>query len=217
MYQDPRKLIRFALFGILIIGIILYVITYFTSTRTVKIAAKNITSFSLNEKDDMGTAKKNPPSKTSVRLKKGRAYTLSYIGRSGYDNGMTAITPTTTTITINPDYSTEKSDKMLDAEISAINGVITKSGTSIDTLYTIQRGILSHFGEWYFTTLKYRGSPDDESSDTLVVGLQKKQGKWVTILPPDIIFTTAAYPDAPRDFINAANAYQNTHITPVGE
>lgn len=214
MYQDRRKLIWYAIFGVLLISIIGYTVSYFGSTRTVAVTSKNITSFSIGEQDKKAS-KQLAATKQSVRVKKGKTYTLSYVGKSGYANGSTTVTPSTTTVAINPDYSAEKLSGILTTDIAAINTAITSSGTSIDTLYTIQKGTLSNFGAWYFTTLTYNGSKEDASSDTLIVGLQKKQGVWTVVLTPDIIFTTAAYPDVSRDFIDAANAYQNSHIIPV--
>lgn len=216
MIQGRGKLIRYVIFGVLIMGIIGYVVTYFASTRAVAVVSKNITTFSVGEQSAKA-GKQIAASKKSVRVKKGKTYTLNYVGTSGYANGKVTISPTTDSVTIDPDYSAEKLNTMLDTDLTSINAAITASGTSIDTLYTIQRGTLSHFGEWYFTTLTYNGSADDESSDTLVVGLQKKQGTWTVILSPDIIFTTAAYPKVARDFINTANTYQSIHVIPVEE
>lgn len=200
-----------------LVGVIAYTINYFTSTRTVSISTKNTASFNVSEEGSNGVGKDSPATTKSVRIQKDKTYTVAYKGVSGYGNGTIVITPTTTTVTINPDFSSEKLTQMLDAEIGTINAVIAASGTNITTHYTIERGQLSHFGDWYFTTLKYIGSADDESSDTLVVGLQKKSGKWVTVLFPDIVFTTAAYPDVARDFIDYANEYHSARVTPVEE
>lgn len=216
MYQDRRKIIRFGIFAIVLVGVVMLSVSYFTSTRSVAITTKNVVSFSVSEQQGKPGKKITKPS-ASVRIKKGKTYIVSYTGTSGFATSTSIITPETTSVSIDPDYSAEKLGKMLDAEIGAINTAITASGTAIDTLYTIQRGTLSHFGEWYFTTLKYNGSTDDQSSDTLVVGLQKKQGTWTAVLTPDIIFTTAAYPDVSRDFINAGNDYHYLHVIPTEE
>lgn len=215
MYRNRRKLITRISVVVLLISIVAYGINYFASTRTVEISTKNTALFSVNEEGSNTVGEDTPATTKSVRIKKDKTYAVTYKGVSGYGNGTIVITPTTTTVTINPDYSYEKLTQMLDAEIGTINAVIAASGTNITTRYTIERGQLSHFGDWYFTTLKYNGSSDDDSSDTLVVGLQKKAGKWVTVLFPDIVFTTTAYPDVDRDFINAGNAYHDTYVTPV--
>lgn len=216
MYQDRRKFIHLGVLVIAIIGIASLVVSYFASTRTVAITTKNVVSFTVSEQQGKLGKKITSPT-ASVRIKKGKTYIVNYTGASGFATSTSIITPEATSVSINPDYSAEKLDKMLSAEIGTINTAITASGTAIDTLYTIQRGALSHFGEWYFTTLKYNGSTDDQSSDTLVVGLQKKQGVWTAVLTPDIIFTTAAYPDVSRDFINAGNDYHYLHVIPTEE
>ncbi len=217
MYTNRSKVIVRVASIVVMLGAIGFVINYFASTRSVAIDAKNTATFSIVEEGSDAIGKDTPASNSSVRVKNDKTYTVAYKGVAGYANGATTITPTTTTVTINPDYSDEKLSQMLDSEIVAINAAIVSSGTNITTLYTVDRGQLSHFGEWYFTTLTYTGSSDDESSDTLVVGLQKKSGKWVPVLPPDILFTTIAYPDVERSFINTANAYHDTRVSPTEE
>jgi len=214
MLQNHRRLVWYGIVGLLVLGVIGYTLTYFATTRVVAVSSKNIASFSVGEQNKKAS-KQMPASKKSVRIKKGETYIFNYIGASGYADGKMSASPTTNIVTINPDYSADTLNKMLGSDLAAINAAIASSGISIDTLYTIQKGTLSNFGNWYFTTLAYNGSKDDASSDTLVVGLQKKQGVWIVVLTPDIIFTTAAYPDVSRDFIDAANAYQNSHIIPV--
>lgn len=217
MYQNRRKLISRIIFFALLLGAIWLVINYFTSSKTVSIRATNITSLSLREEGSDKVIKELPGTATSVRVKKTKTYVLAFTAANEYASGATIIAPETKTVTINPDFSEAKLQQILDAEISSINNIITTSGTNISTLYTIDRGQLSHFGEWYFTTLTYKGPPDVEPSDTLVVGVLKKDGAWVAELLPNIIFTTADNPKVSREFIDAANAYQNKHVTPVEE
>ena len=69
MYQDRRKLIWYAIFGVLLISIIGYTVSYFGSTRTVAVTSKNITSFSIGEQDKKAS-KQLAATKQSVRVKK---------------------------------------------------------------------------------------------------------------------------------------------------
>lgn len=217
MYQNRNRLILGTIIIGVVVGVVGFTMYYFISTRSVSVHAKNVVSFSIAKQNTTKSGTEKSGSTKTIRLKKGKAYSLNFLGAEGYSSGNMAIIPDATSININPDYSAAKLAQMLESEIGAINSAILGSGTSINELYSVERGQLSHYGEWYFTTLKYKGSVDDESSDTLVVGLQKKQGSWIVMLSPGIIFTTADYPDTPREFIDAANAYQNNHVTPTEE
>lgn len=197
---------------------LIYTINYFSSSRVVTVSAKNINNLSLSsavsgDADD----KSYPGTTTRLRVKKDVSYRLIYTGANGYADGDVAVTPETQNITINPDYSAEKLHGMLTGDLPTIQSIIRTEYPSIDQLYVLDTGNLAHYGEWYFTTLTYKGSSDDESSDTLVVGLQKVDNTWKFTLTPNIVFTTHDYPDASRAFVDAANQYRSTHITASSE
>ena len=216
--MQRKTLRKWIILGILIcivLAIPIYVIHYYSSTRIIHLDVQNITSLRFDEGTKKG--KTYPANTTSVRINKNQTYSVVYTASAGYQSGTQNVETTDTVVTIRPDYSSSKLSELLDAEITAINAAIIDSGTNIETLYTINRGQLSNFGTWYFTTLTYKGSADDDNSDTLVVGLQKKNDTWVASLTPNIIFTTAAYPTVSRGFIEAANNYQKSAISPTAE
>lgn len=220
MPQIPlRKILLLVVFISVVLAVPLYIIYYFASTHVVRVTAHNITSYSVAETGNKNAGKSYTASPESIRLKKNTAYTITYTAAEGYADGSRAIDATTSAVTLRPDYSAAKLDALLDDEIDAINKVISQSGTTIDTLYAINRGQLLKNGAWYFTTLSYTysGSSNYGSRDTLVIGLQKKDGKWGVKLSPNIVFTTIQYPLVERDFINAANNYHLTHVTPTEE
>lgn len=217
MRRPSMKTFLLTLLVVIAIVIPIYTIHYFLSTRTVVIRATNITSFLVSTGKSSKGNKTYPATTTSIRINNDQEYTLTYLATSDYKNGTQTIHATDQTVTINPDYSTDKLNALLSPQLETINNTIRQISTVIDSLYTIDKGNLSNYGDWYFTTLTYKGSIDDENSDTLVVGLQKHNGTWVVTLPPDIIFTTVAYPNVSRDFINAANEYQKNNVTPREE
>lgn len=215
MRRPSLKTLLLIVLVVVAVTIPIYTIQYYASTRVVQVKAHNISQYKILESEDLGKGKTYSSDIVSVRVKKGHNYTIQYMATSGYQNGSQDLKSTDQTITISPDYSSDKLEQILNSEIGTINDVIARSGTNILNLYTIDRGMLSNYGNWYFTTLTYKGSSDDDSSDTLVVGLQKQKNSWVVVLRPDIIFTTAAYPDVSRDFINAANNYQKSRVIPT--
>lgn len=212
--QRKHPLIIIGIVTFFLIVAILYTVNYFSSSRTVSIHAIHIKSLTLTNPEKNGDKGKTyAATAKTIRVKKDTTYQLTYAGADGYTDGGVAITPETKTITITPDYSAEKLQSMLSAELSTIQGVIRAAYPTVDQVYTLNTGSLSHYGEWYFTTLTYKGSADDESSDTLVLGMQQSSGEWKLTLTPNIVFTTHDYPGVSRVFINAANQYRIDHVT----
>lgn len=210
-----RRITLISLLFVFAIGLFL-TIRFFVSTRIIPASTKNISSMSLVEVGN-NKGKNLPSTAKSIRVWNNRTYILSYTAVSGYANGSISITPSTTTVKINPDYSSEKITALLDEATPAIITALHTAAPTIDQYYTISKGTLMNWGNWYFTTLVYKGSSDDESSDTLVTGLQKINNEWKVVLFPDIIFTTSTHPDVSRSFIDAANKYRFNSVKPTAE
>ena len=95
--------------------------------------------------------------------------------------------------------------KQLQLEESTILGVLTTAYPKITTDYNIAEGKLYDKGEWYGTTLTYRGK-ENLSRDTLRVLMQKKQGLWVLrTTPPQILLSTVEFPDVPKSVLMQIN------------
>lgn len=216
--RSKRFFVIIGIAAFFIVAGLIYTINYFSSSRIVTVSATHISALTLAESNTNNTKGRSyPAATTQLRVKKETNYQLSYMGVSDYANGYVTITPETQNITINPDYSAEKLHSILTSELPTIQSIIRTEYPTVDQLYTLNTGNLAHYGEWYFTTLTYKGSFDDESSDTLVVGLQKVDNAWKFTLTPNIVFTTHDYPDAPRAFIDAANQYRSGYVTASSE
>ena len=107
-------------------------------------------------------------------------------------------------VLINPYFSDNRLDELLNIELQRIQNVIKKTYPTVDDLYVISDGKLFHFGDWYGTTLVYRGEYS-QNSDTLRIILHKKGGVWVIATQPDILLTTTAYPSVPFDILSRTN------------
>jgi len=93
----------------------------------------------------------------------------------------------------------------LKTEQATINTAIIAAYPKIATDYTISQGQLFDQGQWYGTTLTYKGS-DAMSRDTLRVLLQKKQGVWtVRSTPPEPLLSAIKYPDVPKKVLQTIN------------
>lgn len=211
------KIVLACLFGALLI-VLFSVVRYFTQTRIVPISAKNISSVSLRESsEDVDKNKDYSANTKSVRVWKNKTYSLTYKGTDGYANGSININQQTTTITIDPDYSQAKNSALLAEAAQSITAALYGSVPRIDQYYQVSRGSIMNHGQWYLTNLIYKGSSDDESSDTLTTGLQKVGNEWKVVLFPNILFTTSANEGVSKSFIDAANNYRFNTVTPAAE
>lgn len=95
--------------------------------------------------------------------------------------------------------------EQLKKEQKTILGVLTAKYPKIKTEYVINQGKLYDQGQWYGTTLTYRGK-DTMNRDTLRVLMQKKDGIWVVrTTPPAPLLSTIEYPDVPKSVLHAIN------------
>jgi hypothetical protein len=104
-----------------------------------------------------------------------------------------------------PKPTRQQLQQKLTDEMSVISGVLTAAYPKITTDYIISKGQLFDEGEWYGTTLSYRGS-DTLNRDTLRVLMQKKNGVWILrTTPPQILLSTQKFPDVPREILQTVN------------
>ncbi len=110
--------------------------------------------------------------------------------------------PTTDTA---PKPSADELSAMLDDEMEAIADALTSAYPDAANLYTINKGKLYDRGQWYGTTLTYRG-PDTDNRDTLRILMQKKGNKWIVrTTPPQPLLSTVTYPDVPKEILQNIN------------
>lgn len=110
----------------------------------------------------------------------------------------------TTTPTATPSIKIDLKAQ-LKTEQSTITGVILAAYPKIATDYTINPGQLFENGQWYGTTLTYKGS-DTMNRDTLRILLQKKEGIWLLrTTPPEPLLSAKKYPDVPKKVLQTIN------------
>lgn len=95
--------------------------------------------------------------------------------------------------------------QQLTNELPTITAALTVAYPKILTDYIINKGQLFDNGQWFGTTLSYRGT-DTLNRDTLRVLMQKKSGVWtLRTMPPQPILSTKQYPDVPRAILQIIN------------
>lgn len=109
-------------------------------------------------------------------------------------------TPPTKQTTVKQDLNNQ-----LDKELETITLVLQSAYPKITTDYTISRGKLYDQGQWYGTTLTYKGT-DTYNRDTLRVLMQKKDGIWtLRTTPPELLLSAKKYPDVPKSILQSIN------------
>lgn len=90
-------------------------------------------------------------------------------------------------------------------EQGVIDGVLVEKYPKITTDYTINKGQLFDKGQWYGTTLTYKGA-DVKNRDTLRVLMEKKDGAWsLRTTPPQPLLSAMEFPDVPKSILQTIN------------
>lgn len=134
-------------------------------------------------------------------------YTLRYDASEGYESSFVevALFRDLQSVTLRPVYSEAKLDSILKTEMPAIIQTLHATYPKL-AVYNIQSGKLYEKGEWYGTTLVYKGD-DYFNSDTLRVVLHKESGRWVIKTnPPGIILDKITYPGIPTTILRKVNS-----------
>lgn len=110
-----------------------------------------------------------------------------------------------TTITIDPDYSSEAYGTLIAKNLPSAKTVILAKYPTADKIFSMTTGAMRDKGEWLVVWLKFKGDYSD-NSDNLRILLKRTDTTWELATKPDIILTSINYPDVPVDILSWANA-----------
>lgn len=213
-----RRKIILSLSGLVFFAFAWWGANYYLSLRTLVVNYENINSVSIFSGEKITDRPGQKPVKTisrsgqEVRLKKGK-YILQYDAKDNYlDYFVTVdLSSRRQAVNLSPDYSDEYLDKLLDGELSNIKMSIETKYPKVKKLYAVQRGKLYKKGDWYGTTLVYKGNATGANlfkTDTLRVILKKENNQWVVKTdPPSILLSKYVYPDIPIDILRNVNSF----------
>lgn len=119
----------------------------------------------------------------------------------------------TTTITLDPNLSSDTLNRLLEEQREALEEKIKSSVQSdADSPYSLEKGQLFHRGEWYAAPLHiYQASSADplvgnpDSVDTYYIVLKKEGDDWQLAAGPSLIITRPDNPNIPGYVIEAIN------------
>jgi hypothetical protein len=152
---------------------------------------------------------------TSLWLNKKTYYIFFENEGLNHDPQAITVDNATSTVALDPSYSSEKLQSLLAGEQKAIDAEIKKSISS-SVPYTPAKGSLYHRGEWYATTVPvFKASsldpdianPDDV--DNYYIVLKKTDNNWKLVSKPSLILTKPDNPNIPDYIIDALNPVQN--------
>lgn len=108
-------------------------------------------------------------------------------------------------ITVNPPYSKQYLEKLLEKERAAIETAIASKYPSLISGYTIESGTLYERGDWYGGLLAPKTSDKREQKDPYRIVLRKKNGSWEVVRRPEYILTASRYKEVPIEILRAIN------------
>ena len=196
------------LFGLLAIAI--FVAQYFLSLRVVTVNFQNVSRVDIYKTKKLDSGKDQDPYKTiltsgeEIKIPKGD-YTAYYQANKGYESKYQEFSfDDDYILDIKPNYSEDKLNEILNQQINNLNRTIESYSSNISSQYTIQKGQLFDNGNWYGTTLVYKGD-DYFNNDTLRVVLKKNGNTWVVAGKPSIYFNKFDYANIPKNILSEVN------------
>ena len=208
-----KKYVALFVAVLVIIGVIGAVYWYLSSTFVVTINYQNVSSVTIKDYDTIDggvgekTIKQGVKNGEQVRLSKldyGTAYAVTYEGNGDYASGQVGyVDEKTGTVSINPDYSEAWYSKKRD-EVKPLVDKAILDKYPLASNYEIQPGMVYKKGEWYGTTLVWKGTPT-QTSDTIRVILHHENDSWVVATEPNIILSKKLNPKVPFEILSAVN------------
>jgi hypothetical protein len=188
----------------LIIGIVVYYLSFRTVTVTLKSPDMTGVIYRYDDKDKSSEVAKINASQ-SIKLQEGH-YGYS-ANNTKYDNAPTLFTvgKNESTVTIDPSYSRQYLSTLLETELVSINTVITNTYGSLLTNYDVQAGSLYKKGEWYGAAIAEHITPDGNYGDVYRVVLHKIDSEWKIEAKPSLVLTKHDNPTIPKDIIGDIN------------
>lgn len=142
---------------------------------------------------------------STQRFQKTQNLIVTYKGDDGYADGFASITPDSPKVTIQPEFSEAKNKEIAASIRGKIRTVILASYPTTEKYFKIQDCVLRDRAKWCVARLTFTGNKDTLNADNLIVLLESDGTNWTLKTKPDIILTTANYPDLPASVLSWAN------------
>lgn len=109
-------------------------------------------------------------------------------------------------VTVDPGYSGTYLDQLLDSELGSIQAAITAKYPTITQGFTLDRGVLYQYGDWYSALIVQNSPGPGARGDLYRVVLHKTNDTWNIAAGPAIVLSDQDYPDVPKSILSSTNA-----------
>lgn len=205
-----RRIVLISTVSIIILVLSIVAAIMFQHFQTGKYIAVRFSNTQKVTLVDFKTSRQIGPVELSgdkIYIQKDRRYQIEYIGSDGYKSGNIDIDNSKNEVVVKPYYSDKKLDSMLDtAKIKSIHSAIKKYYPNVEKNYTIQKGKLHHYGEWYTATLVYKKAYSFDS-DILRIILKETPTGWEVAGTPNITLDRFTNPTIPVDILRQVNNF----------
>lgn len=168
------------------------------------IISDNISEVSIFDANSNSESIKTLEKSSIISLDAGDYTVTSFGEKTGFYTKIISV-QNDSVIEIDPPYSANHLDDLLDDELSALSSTIEQFfGENLDDL-SVSRGELLERGDWYSTTIFERINDPRQQPDYYVLLLSKSADSWEVVAGPDIVLTRYDYPDIPIDILTLAN------------
>lgn len=184
----------------------IFIYNYF-SFVDITITPKNTVSFTiLDTSSSKVLFKSNSQTVSKIRVPKYSGITIHYTGKNNYETNIQniKISDESKDINLDPYYSREYLDTLLEDEKDSITQSVNSYDHVIRDTYSVSDVRLYHFGEWASATLTWKGEYG-QNTDSQHIILKKKDNSWSVIGEPSIVFFYKNNPDTPVDIIEQVN------------
>lgn len=144
--------------------------------------------------------------KHSVRLQKGD-YSITPRGAGIASNTISfTVSESGETVVVDPGYSRDRLQTLLTQEQEAITSLLNATYSGVIGNFTINKGSLYGYGDWYATTLVEKSPGPGANGDTYRTVLRKENDTWKLVATPAIVLSTQENPSVPKHILDAVNS-----------
>lgn len=193
-----------------ILGLILLVvllIANYMSFKTITFSlSSNVSSVKIYQESTNSKPIATLNATGSIRIKPGKFFVIpnSTNGSVSTEPIEVSINNETSTIIINPYYSSEYLSSNFTDDIKEIDEVIINKYSPVASDVVIHNTQLFHYGEWGVVIINKKIEPR-VGVDFYSVVVKKDGDSWVIVSKPSIVQSYSDNPDVPRDIIHEAN------------
>lgn len=177
-------------------------VSYWNSLHRVSFTLENTSSITIFNSE--GKELNRLSSNSDIRLQSGDYYVIPEGEDISNDKISFSVKDEDKTVNINPPFSDEYLNNLIEDEIKDIQQAISSRYTEVFKSYSLNKGTLYQRGDWFGGLL----SPNVSSSrqrDPYRIVLHKKDGEWQVVRRPEYILTASRYSEVPIEVLRQIN------------